>query len=147
MIVRNIAELTGTKREVITANWTSRRILLHSDGMGFSLHETVIAAGTETPMHYRNHLEAVFCVAGEGEIELTDTGTRYGIGPGIVYALNRHDRHILRARTPLRLICVFNPPLHGREVHDIEGSYPRAGENPTLHIEEIADDIANIRHL
>lgn len=147
MIVRNIAELAGTNREVITANWTSRRILLHSDGMGFSLHETVIGAGTETRMHYRNHLEAVFCVQGEGEVELTETGATFQIFPGVVYALNRHDSHILRARSPLRLLCVFNPPLHGREVHDIEGSYPLAGENPTLHIEEIKDDITDIRHL
>jgi len=147
MIVRNIADLVGTKREVTTANWTSRRILLRSDGMGFSLHETTIVAGTETLMQYRNHVEAVFCIEGEGEVELTDTGSRYRIEPGVVYALDRHDRHILRAATTMRLICVFNPALQGREVHDIEGSYPLAGDNPTLRFEENTNDFANIRSL
>mgnify|MGYP001947326148 FL=1 len=41
-----------------------------------------------------------------------------------MYALNEHDEHYLRAKTDLRLICVFNPPLTGQEVHDEDGVYP-----------------------
>ena len=69
MIVRNIDDIRGTAQEVAAPNWVSRRLLLAKDGMGFSFHETTIFAGTETHIHYRNHLEAVFCVAGEGEGE------------------------------------------------------------------------------
>ena len=46
------------------------------------------------------------------------------IGPGTLYALDDHDRHILHADTLLRMICVFNPPLVGPETHDADGAYP-----------------------
>jgi L-ectoine synthase len=29
----------------------------------------------------------------------------------------------LRATTDIRLICAFNPPLSGGEVHDADGAY------------------------
>ena len=91
MIVRHVDELKGTDREVDAPNWTSRRILLASDGMGFSLHETIIRAGTSTQMCYRHHLEAVFCVEGTGRIRDLATGDVHEIVPGTTYALDRHD--------------------------------------------------------
>lgn len=126
MIVRRLEELAGTEREVPTENWTSRRLLLAGDGMGFSLHDTTIHAGTETEMCYENHLEAVYCIEGEGEIEILPDGPTYEIAPGTMYALDEHDRHVLRARTRLRMVCVFNPPVSGNEVHDENGAYPAA---------------------
>ncbi len=130
MIVRSISEINGTAREVHAENWTSRRLLLKSDGMGFSLHETTIKAGTVTPMCYTNHLEAVFCVGGEGEVEDLASGRRHPISPGVMYALDKHDRHVLHARAELRLVCVFNPPLTGQETHDADGSYPLLEKEP-----------------
>jgi L-ectoine synthase len=127
MIVRHLDDLAATEREVDTPNWTSRRLLLAHEGMGFSLHDTVIKRGTETPMWYRHHLEAVYCIAGEGEIE-TENGQVFPIRPGTVYALDRHDRHTLRAATEMRMVCVFNPPLRGDEVHDESGVYPLHAE-------------------
>ena len=69
MLVRHIDGIRDSEREVRApnGNWTSRRMLLASDGMGFSFHETIIREGTETLIWYRNHLEAVYCVEGEGE--------------------------------------------------------------------------------
>jgi L-ectoine synthase len=130
MIVRKVGDIVGTAQDVVTGNWVSRRLLLKRDGMGFSLHETTIFAGTETSIWYKNHLEAVFCVEGEGEVEVLPEGRVYAIAPGVMYALDRHDRHRLRARTDMRLVCVFNPPLTGREVHDAEGTYPLTEEEP-----------------
>lgn len=125
MIVRDVKDVIGTEREVRTENWMSRRVLLKSDGMGFSFHETTIFPGTETHIHYKNHLEAVWCVEGDGEIETVADGKKYAIKPGIVYALNEHDEHYLRGgKEPMRLICVFNPPVSGTEVHDADGVYP-----------------------
>lgn len=124
MIVRSIDQIEGTESDVVSQNWASRRLLLKQDGMGFSFHETIIFPGTETAIWYKNHFEAVFCVAGEGEVELVPSGVVHPIRPGVMYALNKHDKHLLRARTELRLICVFNPPLSGREIHDEEGVYP-----------------------
>lgn len=131
MIVRTLDEITGTDRDVGAETWRSRRLLLAGDGMGFSFHETRIFAGSETRMHYRNHLEAVYCVAGEGEIEsLDEPGRRWDIRPGTVYALDQHDHHVVRARTELVLLCVFNPPVTGRETHDASGAYPAAEPTP-----------------
>ena len=124
MIVRSVQDLIGTDRDVETRNWVSRRLLLKQDGMGFSLHETTVFPGTETYIWYKHHLEAVFCVEGEGEIQTAADGVVYKIEPGVMYALNLHDKHYLRAKTKMRLVCIFNPPLTGREVHDEEGTYP-----------------------
>lgn len=124
MIVKKLNDVLNTDREVDTPNWTSRRLLLKGDGMGFSLHDTLIKAGTATPMWYRNHVEAVYCIEGSGEVETEIDGRVHPIEPGTVYALDRHDKHILRAHTQLRMVCVFNPPVSGDEVHDESGAYP-----------------------
>ncbi|MPY93488.1 MAG: L-ectoine synthase [Acidimicrobiia bacterium] len=124
MIVRSLESIIGTDRDVRSTTWTARRLLLARDGMGFSLHDTVIDAGTETAMWYKNHLEAVYCIEGEGTIEDTATGEVHDIRPGTMYALDLNDRHVVRARTQLRLVCAFNPPCTGAEVHDEDGAYP-----------------------
>jgi len=127
MIVRHVEEIIGTEREVtaVNGNWVSRRLLLRDEGMGFSFHETIIRAGTQTPIWYQNHLESVYCVAGNGEIEDLDSGEVHPIRDGTLYALNRHDRHILRGGSEdMRLMCVFVPPLTGREIHNEDGAYP-----------------------
>jgi len=124
MIVRRRDDLAGTEREVAAETWTSRRLLLAGDGTPFSMHDTVIHAGTETRMWYANHLEAVYCVAGRGSLEDLDTGTVYPVTDGTLYALDGHERHVLRAETDLRMVCVFSPPLVGPEVHDEHGVYP-----------------------
>ncbi|MDD5723967.1 MAG: ectoine synthase [Syntrophales bacterium] len=126
MLVRTLDEIRGGDREVFAENnnWVSARLLLKGDNMGFSFNETTIFANTETLIWYKNHLEAVYCIEGEGEVETIDDGKKYPIRPGTMYALNDHDKHYLRAFSQLRLVCVFNPPLAGREVHLPDGSYP-----------------------
>lgn len=127
MIVRRLkSDILGTENEVqaATKTWTSRRLLLKKDGMGFSFHDTLIHAGTETLIHYANHLEAVYCVDGEGELEEVETGIVHKISDGTMYALNGHEKHWLRATKTMRMICVFNPALTGREDHDKDGVYP-----------------------
>lgn len=134
MIVRSLRDLDGTERDVESATWRSRRLVLAKDGAGFSLHDTVIHAGTETSMWYANHVEAVYIVAGEGELVDDETGDRYDLAPGTMYLLDQHERHTLRAHTDLRTVCVFNPPCTGREVHDERGVYPllAADDDPSL---------------
>ncbi len=124
MIVRRLKELVGTERDVEAETWHSRRLLLKDDGMGFSLHDTIVRADTETTMWYKHHLEAVYCIQGSGEIEALDSGEVYPISAGTMYALDQHDRHVLRAQTDMRMVCVFNPPCTGTEVHREDGAYP-----------------------
>lgn len=125
MIVRKLNELAGTDREVRAENWRSRRLLLRDDRMGFSLHDTIILAGTSTEMHYQNHLEAVYCIEGKGSVTIVGTGEVFDIEAGTVYALDQNDRHVLTAVSQMRMVCVFNPPLVGPESHDGNGAYPR----------------------
>ncbi|WP_436493426.1 ectoine synthase [Actinokineospora sp. HUAS TT18] len=127
MIVRNVDELTGTERDVVTPNWRSRRIVLAKEGVGFSVHETTLAAGSVNDFWYANHVEAVFVVEGHGEIEDKETGEVHALAPGSLYLLDGHERHQLRPRTAMRTVCVFNPAVTGREVHDENGTYPVGG--------------------
>ncbi len=120
MIIKNLSEITGSERDVAWGNGQSRRFLIEKDGMGYSLTDTIIDAGTESLLEYKNHMEACYCIEGEGEVE-TD-GVVYPIQPGTMYALDKHDKHYLRAKTTLRLICVFTPPLKGKEFHNLTAS-------------------------
>jgi L-ectoine synthase len=128
MIVRDInQDIVGTDREVKApnGNWISKRMLLAKDKMGFSFHETIIKANTKTHIHYQNHLEAVYCVSGNGKIEDLKTKEVHEIKDGVMYALNENDEHYLYGGSEdMRLICVFNPPITGLEVHDENGVYP-----------------------
>jgi L-ectoine synthase len=130
MIVRRVIDVLDTERDVRAPTFASRRLLLRSDGMGFSMHETTIFAGTQTYIWYKHHLEAVYCVEGSGEVELIPSGEVFRIEPGTVYALNNNDRHWLRADPggDLRVVCAFNPALVGDEVHDADGVYAAAAD-------------------
>lgn len=129
MIVRTLDEILGGDRHVRGEGWESRRILLRADRMGFSLHDTVLAEGTEQLLEYKNHLEANYCIGGKGEVVDVATGETFPNQPGTLYALDRNDRHTLRATAgELRLVCVFNPALTGSEVHGPDGSYSAAAE-------------------
>ena len=124
MIVRKLSELIGTDRETSAANWTSRRFLLKGDAMGFSLHDTILYAGTATEIHYQNHLEAVYCIEGKGRLKDLSNDCEYQIEAGTMYALSGNEKHILIADEQLRMVCVFNPPVVGPETHDENGVYP-----------------------
>ncbi len=125
MIVKHLEDVIGTTADVDTAGWTSRRLIYKDVGMGYSVNDTIIKSGAQLEMQYRNHLETVYCIEGEGELTDLASGQTYLIRPGTLYALNNHDHHILRANkgTHMRMVCVFNPPLTGREVHDETGAY------------------------
>ena len=125
MIVRTLSEATLTGRRVKSpdGNWESRRLLLAEDKMGFSFHITTVFEGADFQMHYKNHLESVFCISGNGSVETLADGKVYPIIPGTIYILNDHDKHILRAQSTMQLACVFNPPLQGKEVHNADGAY------------------------
>jgi L-ectoine synthase len=127
MIVRTLEEVAGTERDVAGEGWRSRRLLLRRDGVGFSLHDTTVEAGSVLHLQYKHHVEACYCLEGEAEITDDATGGVQPIRAGTVYALDQHDRHTLRVQTDLRLVCVFNPALTGRETHDAEGSFPPPG--------------------
>jgi L-ectoine synthase len=132
MIVRTLTDIVGTDRDVDAPTFSSRRLVLAKEGVGFSLHDTILYAGSETVMWYANHIEAVYCIEGTGELIDHETGEKYQVSPGTMYLLDGHEHHTLKAITQLRMVCVFNPALTGREVHDEDGVYPLITEPPEV---------------
>ena len=118
MIVRELNKVVNTDRDVEWGNGRSRRFLIEQDSVGYSLTDTIVNAGTESLLEYPNHMETCYCIEGEGEVEVN--GEVNFIKSGTMYALNQHDKHYLRAKTTMRLVCVFTPPLKGNESHNLD---------------------------
>lgn len=117
MFIRSIDDV----KTVDWGNGLSRRFLTESDGLGYTLTDTVVNAGTKSHLEYRRHLESCYCIAGSGKVVTLD-GDSHPITPGTMYALDKHDPHYLIADPDedLRLVCVFNPPLKGDERHSLD---------------------------
>jgi len=116
--------LVRTLTEAKTVNWgngLSRRFLLDADGVGYTLTDTLVRAGTRSHLHYPEHLEACYCIAGRGWVE-DRVGHAHRIEPGTLYALDEHDPHTLVADPgeDMRLVCVFSPALNGDERHELQ---------------------------
>jgi L-ectoine synthase len=123
MLVRTLDDLALGKGEIRTPLWSSHRLLHRDDGMGVTLTDAVLEAGLDQIWWYKNHLETVYCLEGEGVLEDLVTGNFYNIKPGTLYALDKHERHRLKVKQRMRVICTFVPPLLGGEIHDTDGSY------------------------
>ena len=127
MIIADKAKLTGTARDARGSGWESLRLLVRSDGMGFSLTETRVLPGAVLRLQYKHHIEACYCIGGAGEVVELSSGAVHPISAGVLYAPDAHDLHEVRGPADgeaLHLICVFSPGLEGAEVHGPDGSYP-----------------------
>ena len=122
MIIRKKEDVVGTKGDASGERWHSFRLLHQEDGMHVTLTDSILEAGFEMQLWQKNHLEACYCIEGEGTVEEVDTGTVHDIRPGTLYAMNNHDRHRIKAITQMRILCTFSPALTGHEVHDTDGS-------------------------
>ncbi|SDG41468.1 ectoine synthase [Paraburkholderia phenazinium] len=124
MIVRNIKDYIDTECHKRAQNWDSVRLLLKRDGMGFGFHITTMYAGTITEMQYLHHLECVYCLSGEATVKNLATGETFDLVPGVMYALNEHDRHVVSCISDIKIACTFSPGLQGDETHGADGAYP-----------------------
>ncbi|QGJ84329.1 ectoine synthase/ParB multidomain protein [Pseudoalteromonas phage XCL1123] len=108
----------------------SRRILLKSDSMGFGMTRTTIfPEHGKVFQHYKNHQEACYCVKGVGLLTCAETGNEFYIREGDTYILDSNEPHYFEAMEEVVLICGWNPPLTGNEVHREDGSYSLDGSN------------------
>lgn len=114
---------SGLAVECPKGGFVSYRYLTQSDGMGFGLHKTMLPKGDVHRWHYKNHLEACFCVSGLALLTNEATGKKFYIRPDSCYVLDKNDPHTFRALTDTVLISVFNPPVKGGELHREDGSY------------------------
>ncbi len=121
MLIRKLDEV----KCVEWGNGLSRRFLLEADGMGYTLTDTIVRAGTRSLIEYKNHLEACYCIEGSGSVIELD-GTQHPIVVGTMYALDKRDAHWLLASDDedLRLVCMFTPALVGDEAHRFEADVP-----------------------
>lgn len=126
MKIINALKMHKTEREVHCpkGGFSSIRMLVRDDAMGFGMTRTTVhPTGDWQHWHYANHLEACYCISGKGLVKGAD-GEIHEIKPGVLYALDNHDDHYFKAEETVILICVFNPPLVGKEIHDENGVYP-----------------------
>jgi L-ectoine synthase len=119
MLIRKLDSV----KTVEWGNGLSRRFLLESDGMGYTVTDTIVRAGTKSRLEYKHHLEACYCIEGKGSVIELD-GTEHEIAVGTLYALDKHDAHDLVASPEgdLRLVCMFTPALVGDEAHRLTES-------------------------
>lgn len=141
MKIVKIDDIKNTDREVSCPNggFTSNRILLKSDGMGFGMTKTVIPPNGKQHWHYKNHLESCYCVSGYGILTDIKTGEEHEIMPDTTYVLDKNDDHYFEAIEEVVLICVFNPPLTGGEIHQEDGSYSvdKGYESPVYDVKSV----------
>lgn len=128
MKVINIIDLSKDRKVEFHAG-ISNRILLEKDGMGYTMTKTVIqpSAG-KVFQHYKNHLETCYCISGKATLTNAETGEEFNIGPDVTYVLDKNDPHYFEAHEETILICTFNPPLTGHEIHQEDGSYSVSDE-------------------
>jgi ParB-like chromosome segregation protein Spo0J len=117
--------------------FVSHRLLLADDGMGYSMTKTVIPPNGKQFWHYKNHLESCYCVSGHGEITDVTTGETHQINPDTTYVLNHNEPHYFEAFEEVTLICVFNPPLRGSEVHGPDGTYDAEYRSPVYDVRPV----------
>lgn len=118
--------------------FTSNRILLDSDNMGYTMTKTIVHPGERHFWHYKNHLESCYCVSGNGILENAKTGEKFEIREDVTYVLDDNDPHYFEAFDDVVLICVFNPPLKGNEIHKEDGSYESDGyESPVYSVKRV----------
>ena len=103
--------------------FVSRRLLLKEDNMGYTLTRTTVSKGKPQYWHYKYHLESCYCLSGKGIITNLSNGECHEIKPDIAYVLDKYDPHTFEALEETVLLCIFNPPLTGKEVHQKDGSY------------------------
>lgn len=125
MIIRGIEDLkeSGMIVDCPKGAFRSHRYLTEKDGLGYTITKTVIPTGDAHHWHYKKHLESCLCVSGSGIVVNKETGEKRWIHPWDMYSLDKHDSHTFQAIEDTVLICVFNPPLTGNEVHKDDGSY------------------------
>jgi len=115
----------------------SNRILLASDGVGYAMTKTIVPVGERQFWHYKNHLESCYCVSGKGLLTNATTGEYWAIEPDTTYVLDHHEAHYFEALEEVTLICVFNPPLVGEEVHGDDGAYHAGYQSPVYNVRPV----------
>lgn len=148
MLIRSFKDVEAAGRVISISHGLSSavRVLLKSDGLGFSLSEARCGANNASKLWYKNHWEANYVRAGKGRLLNRTTGQSWDLYPGVLYCVGPNDQHsVINSDDPLRIISVFNPPIEGDETHDEDGAYPPTGDIPPRQEPMFARSIAEVR--
>jgi len=146
MNIRTIEQIQGTERDVQFTGGNSLRLILESDNMGFAFMKTMIPKGEPHHWHYPEHLEACFCIKGNGILTDIESGNKHQIVPDTMYILDKHDDHLFQALEDTILISVFNPPLSGKETHDKDGCYHLSNTANKSMAEKIVSALSGVKN-
>lgn len=114
----------------------SYRGLLREDNCGYTVTKTVIQPGKKNYWHYQHHIESCYCISGKAIV--TDMqGNEHTIEPDRMYVLDKNDAHYFEALEETVLMCVFNPPLRGNELHDGHGAYEEDYMSPVYAVKSV----------
>ena len=113
MIVRSLNEIIDTPRDVRGKAWASRRFLLAEDGVGYTLTETSIVAGSEQILWYKHHVESNYVIEGEGHFgQGMDSNARKMVGPESLVIFDDGDEVAISTEDrPVRALFVSGKPI------------------------------------
>jgi L-ectoine synthase len=80
VIVKTRSDVVGTKGDKQGDKWHSLRLLHKDERMGVTLTDTILDVGFDMVLWQKNHLEACYCLEGEGIVSRNWTmarSTRY----------------------------------------------------------------------
>jgi L-ectoine synthase len=115
VLFRDRADLVGTARDVVNSSYRSTRLLLRDDGAGVGLHDVVMHPGVDEVYGYPDRTEISYCLDGAATVTDLDTRQTQRVVPGVLWVAPPGSRFTVDVEAPLRLICVFHPPLEGTE--------------------------------
>ena len=148
MLIRSFkaVEEAGQVISISHGKSTAVRVLLKSDGLGFSLSEARCGAGNASKLWYKNHWEANYVRAGRGSLVNRRSGQSWELYPGMLYCVGPTDQHsVVNTNDPLRIVSIFNPPIEGKETHDQDGAYPPTGPIPEGREEMFVRSMEQVR--
>ena len=132
MFVKSAGEMRAAGREKVVADGSARtvRMLLKEDRVGVTICDVNLPAGNRNVLWYKNHWEANYILAGQGDVSDLTTGESWPLAPGTMYCVGPDDRHSMHAETDLHLLSIFCPALEGDEMHDEDGALAPSGPVP-----------------
>ncbi|XP_022098940.1 uncharacterized protein LOC110983737 [Acanthaster planci] len=122
-VVRSLAEIDGTERDVDWGNGHSWQYLLKPDGLPLGISKTRLNPVTSSKLAHQHHTESVYYTSGRVTYKWQDTSgtwvnhsSKVDAGNGTNVLLNDHDRHILENHEEYsNCISIFYPALTGKE--------------------------------
>lgn len=119
MITVDAMKEHGTDHEVKRDDLSSVLLLLKSDGLGFTVARTMIHPAKDfEPFHDKDHVQAYYCIRGNGTVK-DSRGNETKITPGFFFAADKTEKHWIKAKNTLVLLCTISPAIAANEMQKV----------------------------